>query len=147
MNINQNDPHRYDDIIDLPHHVSKTHKHMSNLDRAAQFAPFAALSGHEDAIIETARRTNEKLILDESELELLDRKIQIIEENLESKQLIKIMYFQPDHKKNGGSYISIEGVVKKIDEIENLLVMDSLQKISIDDIYRIDGEIFNNYEI
>lgn len=104
---------QYDDIIHLPHHVSTTHQRMSNLDRAAQFAPFAALTGHEEAVKEVARRTNEKIELDESELEILNRKLQKINENLPLKQPIKITYYQPDEKKNGGKYLTICQVIKR----------------------------------
>lgn len=143
---NQRDEHRYDDIIDLPHHVSKTHKHMSNLDRAAQFAPFAALSGHEEAVKETARLTDERMILDESQIAILDQRLQIISDQLDLKQPISITYFKPDMKKNGGAYITVNKVIKKIDTYENVIVFEDKTKININDIYFIDGEMFNQFD-
>lgn len=129
---------QYDDIIHLPHHVSKTHQRMSNLDRAAQFAPFAALTGHEEAVKEVARRTNEKIELDESELEILNRKLQKINENLPLKQPIKITYYQPDEKKNGGKYLTICQVVKKIDPLNQCIVLMDKSTILFDNLYAIE---------
>lgn len=129
---------QYDDIIHLPHHVSKTHQRMSNLDRAAQFAPFAALTGHEEAVKEVARRTNEKIELDESELEILNRKLQKINENLPLKQPIKITYYQPDEKKNGGKYLTICQVIKKIDPLNQNIVLMDKSTILFDNLYAIE---------
>lgn len=143
---NQDDKHRYDDIINLPHHVSKTHKHMSNLDRAAQFAPFAALSGHEEAVKETARLTDEKMLLDESQIQVLDHRLQIIIDNLKLKQPVSITYFKPDSKKNGGTYETVNKVVKNIDTYENVVAFEDKTKIKIDDICCIEAEMFNQFE-
>ena len=97
----------YSDIIHLPHHVSKTHPQMSMHDRAAQFSPFAALTGYDSAILETARLTKEKILLNEDMQELLDIKFQRLLEHLSEKPLISITFFCPDKHKQGGSYVSI----------------------------------------
>lgn len=132
----------YDDIIHLPHHVSTKHPHMALIDRAAQFSPFAALTGHGAAIKETARLTDERVELDEYMKNVLSNKLQIIAERLKDKPEIEITYFQPDEKKNGGAYVTAAGSVKKIDEYERIVVMTDRKEISIDDIVAIEGQIF-----
>jgi hypothetical protein len=138
--------HKYDDIINLPHHESGFHPHMSTLDRAAQFSPFAALSGYEGAIKETARLTNKRMELDESAKNVLDEKLRIIHEQLSSKPEIEIIYFQPDEKKTGGAYVSAIGIVKKIDGFERTVVMQDETRILIEEIIRIKGEIFRSID-
>lgn len=132
------DEHRYDDIINLPHHQSKERAHMSRHDRAAQFAPFAALSGHEEAIEETARLTDEKIILDESAIEKINEKLYEISQHLSEKWNVSITYFKPDRQKSGGAYLTDVGTVKKIDEIEKLVLMDSGMKIKMEQIVGIE---------
>ena len=123
---------KYDDIINLPHHRSKTHPHMAIIDRAAQFAPFAALTGYGDAIDETARLTDGRPDLDEQQLaELNERLLQIM---AEPNAVARITYFVPDEKKSGGRYEQAEGVIKKIDEIAKVIVMDGGEKIPLSDI-------------
>lgn len=123
---------KYDDIINLPHHRSKTHPHMPLIDRAAQFAPFAALTGYGDAIDETARITDIRPDLDEQQLaELNERLLQIM---AEPNAVARITYFVPDEKKSGGRYEQAEGVIKKIDEIAKVIVMDGGEKIPLSDI-------------
>ncbi|MCM1091616.1 MAG: YolD-like family protein [Butyrivibrio sp.] len=107
----------YDDIINLPHHVSSRHPQMSPLDRAAQFSPFAALTGHEAAIRETERLTEEFAELDEDKRELLDEQIRRIQARISSRPEVEVIYFQPDEKKSGGAYVTIRGKVKRIDVI------------------------------
>lgn len=123
---------KYDDIINRPHHRSKTHPHMPLIDRAAQFAPFAALTGYGDAIDETARITDIRPDLDEQQLaELNERLLQIM---AEPNAVARITYFVPDEKKSGGRYEQAEGVIKKIDEIAKVIVMDGGEKIPLSDI-------------
>ena len=123
---------KYDDIINLPHHRSKTHPHMALIDRAAQFAPFAALTGYGDAIDETARLTDGRPDLDEQQLaELNERLLQIM---AQPNAVVSITYFIPDEKKSGGRYEQAEGVIKKIDEIAKVIVMDGGEKIPLSDI-------------
>ena len=127
----------YNDIIELPHHTSPVRDRMSMINRAAQFSPFAALTGYDEAVKETARVTKEKIELDDNAKAMLDEKLQIIAEHLGEHLEVTILYFQPDMKKTGGEYVKITGTVKKIDQFErNIRMMDGT-KISIDEIYEI----------
>ena len=132
----------YDDIIHLPRHVSRKHPHMATTDRAAQFSPFAALTGHAAAINETARLTDEKVELDEYMKDALRNKLQIIANRLKEQPEIVITYFQPDEKKDGGAYVAAAGTVKKIDEYDRVVLMINGEEIPIDEIINIDGQIF-----
>ena len=132
------DANRYDDIINLPHHQSMERAHMSLHDRAAQFAPFAALTGHEEAIEETARLTDAKIILDESVVEKINERLYEISQHLTEKRNVSITYFRPDILKKGGAYLTDVGTVKKIDAIEKLVFMDSGMKIAMEQIVEID---------
>ncbi|MGN0374678.1 MAG: hypothetical protein ACI4EN_04195 [Butyrivibrio sp.] len=128
------DEHRYDDIINLPHHQSKARPHMSLHDRAAQFAPFAALSGHEEAIEETARLTDDKILLDDTATEKINEKLYEISQHLSEKRNVSITYFRPDAHKSGGAYLTDMGTIKRIDEIEKVIIMDSGIKIPMEHI-------------
>ena len=136
---------KYDDIIDLPHHISKKHPQMSLEARAAQFAPFAALTGYDDAVKETARLTNERIDLDEEAKMMLDAKLQVIREQLSEKPLVTITYFVPDARKDGGKYITTAGNVKKIDDYKHLIILDNGVEIPIDEI--IDIALNNSTEL
>ena len=125
---------RYDDIIDLPHHVSTTHHRMSMLERAAQFQPFRALTGYEDAVRETARLTDDRVELTEDEKALLDGKLQRLADNLASHPLVTVTYFQPDKKKSGGEYVTTTGQLKKIDDFEGVLILLGGERVVIEDI-------------
>lgn len=124
----------YDDIINLPHHVSKTRPRMSLEQRSAQFAPFSALVGYEDEIAETGRLTTERIDLDEEAKQILDRKLQAIIKNIFKEPTVAITYFVPDDKKDGGKYITTTGNVKKIDVYRNIIVLTDRKEISINDI-------------
>lgn len=130
--------HCYDDIINLPHHRSMDREHMSLQDRAAQFAPFAALSGHEEAIEETARLTDDQVILDENTVERINGKLYELSQNLSEKHEVSVTYFVPDATKSGGAYLTDVGTISKIDAIEQILIMDSGMKIKMDRIVRIE---------
>jgi len=132
------DEHKYDDIINLPHHQSKERAHMSLHDRAAQFAPFAALTGYEEAIEETARLTDEKIALDETAIEKINEKLYEISQHLSEKRSVSITYFRPDTLKKGGAYLTDVGTIKRIDEIEKLILMDSGMKIKLEQIVGIE---------
>ncbi|TCL57619.1 hypothetical protein EDD76_108154 [Kineothrix alysoides] len=132
----------YDDIIHLPHHVSFTHPHMAVINRAAQFSPFAALTGHDAAIKETARQTDKRVELDEYVKDSLKDRLQTIVDEIKEHPQITITYFQPDGKKDGGAYVSVTGGVKKIDLYARILAMIDGEMIPIDDIIGINGEIF-----
>ena len=127
----------YDDIIDLPHHVSETHPHMSLHDRAAQFSPFAALTGHGAAIEETARLTDEFAELDESRKEAINEKLMFISESAESAHEVTVVFFVPDGRKFGGEYVSVTGNVKKIDSYKHDVIMTDGRIIPIENIYDI----------
>ena len=127
----------YNDILYLPHHASTRHPPMPMSDRAAQFSPFAALTGHSDAIQETERLTGERVELSEEAKILLDQKQQYLT-SLDRPELT-VTYFVADTKKEGGAYVSTNGILKKIDPIERLLVLVSGQAISLDDIVEIES--------
>lgn len=132
----------YSDIIHLQHHVSMVRPHMAVFDRAAQFSPFAALAGHDAAIKETARRTDEKVELDEYVKDALQDRLQFIANRMKEYPEIAVTYFQPDGKKNGGAYVTAVNTVKKIDDYERVVVMSDGTTVPIDDIISIDGQIF-----
>ena len=136
--------HKYDDIINLPHHVSKKHPQMSLLNRAAQFSPFAALTGHEEAINETARLTDVFAELSDEKKEQLDEQLQLLKENLNQKPECEIIYFQPDGKKQGGAYVATRGIVKKIDEYGHQIIFTDGTVLPIEYIFSIRGELFQD---
>ena len=132
----------YDDIINLPHHVSKTRPQMSMLDRAAQFSPFAALTGYDAAIKETGRLTDEKIELDEDTKAALDMKQAYLIEMIDEQPEITIIYFLPDARKVGGAYVTVTGNLKRFDEYERLLILTNGKKIPMDDIADIESDLF-----
>lgn len=133
--------HAYDDIINLENPTSKTHPRMSLYDRAAQFSPFAALTGHDAAIREAARVTEEKQELGEDALALLNEQLNTIRQNAGSGQTVTITYFIPDDKKSGGAYVTHTGIVKKIDEYEGAIIMADQTVIPIDQIRELHGDL------
>lgn len=141
-----NDAHKYDDIINLPHHVSERHPQMSALDRAAQFSPFAALTGHAAAIKEAARLTEDWMELDENSKEMLDERLQTVREHIEERPEICITYFRPDERKYGGTYLTVRGRVKKVEEYGRKLCMEDGAVLSIENIFAIEGELFREME-
>ncbi len=124
----------YEDIIGLEHHQSKTHPHMTLHDRAAQFAPFSALTGHGAAIAETARLTEHEVTLDEYVAEEIDEKLQWLVQNLESKPQVTITYFVPDEKKEGGAFVQKTGCVKKLDSYQKTILFTDDTCIAIEKI-------------
>ncbi|MDO4272252.1 MAG: hypothetical protein Q4D16_01160 [Eubacteriales bacterium] len=135
MNNKDGDMHRYDDIIELPHPRSASHPHMPIPDRAAQFAPFAALTGHEAAIRETARLTENRIELDDDVKEVIDEKLRMIQEMLpEHQPQIAVTYFQPDEEKAGGRYVTIRGSVKKIDAYSHSVIMADYRQIPVEEV-------------
>lgn len=135
----------YDDIINLPHHVSDHHPQMSAYDRAAQFSPFAALSGHGEAIAETARLTGRKIELDEYEKLKLDEIITLLKEHISEGPDVEVTYFCPDPKKDGGEYITKKGSLRKMRDIEHLLVLDDGTEIYMDNILYICSSYINSF--
>ena len=138
---------KYDDMIYLPNPTPTCKPRMSLHDRAAQFSPFAALTGYEDAVEETARLTDTRLELSEDMKTILNEKMQMIIDNLDSEPIVTITYFVPDKKKSGGAYVDVTGVVKEIDEYERCIVMTDKKKIPIEQIRAIEGELFRGFEI
>lgn len=132
----------YDDIINLPHHVSSTRPQMSMIDRAAQFSPFAALTGYDAAIKETGRLTDEKIELDEEALSNLNMKFQILFERLDEQPEIAITYFKPDETKSGGAYLTTTDKIKKVDEYERIITTAKGTKIPMDDVINLESDIF-----
>lgn len=128
---------KYKDIINLPHHVSKTRNPMSLYNRAAQFAPFAALTGYDDAIKETARLTEERIELSDELKNMLNQKIKLIIENIKLQPEVAITYYVPDNKKSGGVYKTISGNVKRIDEVEKCIIFTNKLKIKVSDLLNI----------
>ena len=124
----------YDDIIRLPHHVSQNHPQMSMHDRAAQFAPFAALTGYEAAVGETARLTTERRELDAQEAEELNRRLTELAARLPDHPEVTVEYFVPDDRKAGGAYVTMTGVVRHISVAEKTLVMEDGTVISLEDV-------------
>ena len=132
----------YEDIVNLPPYISKKHPQPTMMDRAARFAPFAAITGYEEMVLEEARVTEERIDLDEDALSLLNEKLNMIQEFLDEEPEVTITYFEPDKKKSGGAYVSITGVVKRIDEYEHLVIMTDGKKIYIEDIYNLQSDLF-----
>lgn len=134
----------YDDIIHLPHHVSATRPQMSIANRAAQFSPFAALTGYDAAIAETARLTDERKELSDDMLETLSMKLGMLEEAVADRPEVSVTYFQEDEKKEGGAYITVTSAMKKIDDYEGVIVLVTGKKIKIKDILDINGKLFKS---
>ena len=136
----------YEDIIDLPHHVSNKRPRMSIIDRAAQFSPFAALVGYDAAVKETARLTADWTELDENSKTILNEKLQMVLEQAQKSPEIIITYFVKDEKKNGGAYVTAAGILKKVDTYEQMLVMRDGTRIPLSDIFEIEGELFRSMD-
>ena len=132
------DYHRYDDVIYRQHPTSKKHPRMSNMNRAAQFAPFAALTGYEESIEETTRITDRRIELSEYEIEELNAKLNFIQEHIKERPEVTITYFQPDERKEGGAYITVTGKVRRIDEVNGVLVFEDEKIICLETIIEID---------
>ena len=132
----------YEDIVNLPPHISKKHPQPTMMDRAALFAPFAAITGYEEMVLEEARITEERIDLDEGTLSILNEKLNMIQEFIDEEPEIKITYFEPDKKKSGGAYIDITGTVKRIDKYECHVIMTDGKKIRIEDIYGLESDLF-----
>ena len=129
---------KYDSIIDMPHYRSKKRPAMSNYDRAAQFSPFAALTGYDDTVRETARLTDEKLELTADRINDLNQKIAFLKEHAEERPEITVEYFIPDEKKSGGKYVTLLGKFRRIDEYNHNMVFTSGEEIPLNDIFEID---------
>lgn len=137
----------YDDIINLEHHVSQKHPQMSLDARAAQFAPFAALTGFDEQLKEAERLTNERKFINEDLREKLDNKLQIIQKQISVKPTITVTYFVYDLRKQGGSYRTVIGKVKKIDKYKNVVILENKTEIPIEEIIDINSNLFESCDI
>ena len=136
----------YADIIDLPHHVSEVRRRMTPLERAAQFAPFAALTGYDAAIAESARLTEEKIVPGEWAQEELNERISFLQTCVSDHPLLTVTYFLPDLQKAGGKYVTVSGRLKKLRLFERELLLSACGPIPLDDIRSIDGDIFTGID-
>lgn len=134
---------KYKEIIHLPHKQSATRPHMPVADRAAQFAPFAALVGYDDAVRETARLTDSRRELSDGALEQLNAKLSYIQDHLDEQPEVSITSFQPDSKKSGGVYLTCSGVVRRVDDYEHTVLLQDGREIFIDDIVEIESSSFH----
>ncbi len=135
---------KYDDIIHLSRPTSQNHMPMPMKDRAAQFAPFAALTGHGSAISETARLTEKQIVLDESEKEILNRKLNFLAENIKFRPMVTLTHFVQDELKSGGEYVRTSGRLKKMDTYRREIILDGVMCIFIDEVIEIEWEEFEN---
>ena len=136
---------KYSDIINLPHHQSENHKRMDKINRAAQFAPFAALTGYAEAINEAGRIVDKKIILSNEEKEKISNILSYLNLHIKEDIIITIVYFIKDNLKEGGSYNTITSSLKKIDEFNKIIELKNKTKIKINDIYQINVDIFNEF--
>lgn len=143
---NLEDIHNYEDIIDLKYPYPTHRKKMSMVNRGAQFAPFAALTGHDSAIIETARLTDQKIQLSDEYIQRINERINIIQSLLPDCPCVYITYFLPDDKKTGGSYVEVKCQIRKIDEYDRKIILKDNKTILIKDIIDIKGDFFDKYD-
>ena len=146
MNTPTGNPHRYDDMIGLPHPVSRFHPPMARSKRAAQFAPFDALAGFGAAIHEAERETEEKKELSEDMIDIIDVRLAMIQHHIKEQPSVTVTYFLPDTKKAGGRYVTVSGNVKMLDGVEHVMIMTDGTRIPIEDIGYIDGNLFRMFE-
>ena len=137
---------KYDDIINLPHHVSERHAQLSKASYAAQFSPFAALTGYDGIVSEAARVTDERVELGETDMEILSAKLQITLEREKEHPQVVVTYFKPDEKKSGGAYLQKTAEIKRVDDVERLIYFTDGTKLPIDDVVNLEGEIFDILE-
>lgn len=138
---------KYDDMLQLPHHVSASRKPMAITARAAQFAPFAALSGYDAEVQEAGRLTDRPIEPDEYEKEALNARLQLLARHLREKWVVSLVFFQPDERKAGGAYVTRTGTVKKLYETERLLTLTDGTVIPLDDLIALEGEEFAAYDL
>ena len=133
----------YEDIVNLPRPISKKHPEPTMLERAARFAPFAAITDYEEMVLEEARITEERITLDENALNLLNEKLYILQKFPDQMPTLKVTYFEPDKKKSGGAYVTYKGTVKRVESYQKLLVMNDGKKIPFEDICTLESELFD----
>ncbi len=138
---------KYDDMLQLPHHVSANRKPMAMTARAAQFAPFAALSGYDAEVQEAGRLTDRPIEPDEYEKEALNARLQLLARHMREEWVVSLVFFQPDERKAGGAYVTRTGTVKKISEAERLLTLTDGTIIPLDDLIALEGAEFAAYDL
>ena len=138
---------KYDDMLQLPHHVSASRKPMAITARAAQFAPFAALSGYDAEVQEAGRLTDRPIEPDEYEKEALNARLQLLARHFREEWVVSLVFFQPDERKAGGAYVTRTGTVKKLYETERLLTLTDGTVIPLDDLIALEGEEFAAYDL
>ena len=138
---------KYDDMLQLPHHVSASRKPMAMTARAAQFAPFAALSGYDAEVQEAGRLTDRPIEPDEYEKEALNARLRLLARHFREEWVVSLVFFQPDERKAGGAYVTCTGTVKKLYETERLLTVTDGTVIPLDDLIALDGEEFAAYDL
>ena len=141
MDPNQNDLHRYDDIINLPHHTSKVHPRMPMEKRAAQFSPFEALTGYGDAVAETVRLTDSRMDLDESERAVLEERLQLLLDAENPKPDVTLTWFIPDERKDGGRYVTHTGKLRKFDALARVIVMEDGTLVPVDEVTDVQSKL------
>lgn len=134
---------KYDDILHLPHHVSTKHPQMSMQDRAAQFSPFAALTGYGEVIRETGRLTEDWIELDEESKSELDRWLRLLATSSDQEPAVTATWFQPDERKEGGAYVTVTGRVRKLDESASVLVLEDGTRIPIRRLVSLEGDFLH----
>ena len=144
--MNDKYDHQYDGIINLPHHVSATRPQMSMTNRAAQFSPFAALTGYDAVIKETGRLTDHRIELSEDSRANLDRKQQLLLDSLADHPEVSVTYFIPDERKAGGAYVTVTGIVKKLDDFQRIMVLTDGTVIPLDEILKLESDLFRELE-
>lgn len=142
ISTDQNDPHRYDDMLDLPHHVSGTRRHMTMEQRAAQFSPFAALTGYDEAIQESSRLTVQRAELSQEEQDLLNHRLQVLSRHEKEEPEVTVTWFEEDPRKDGGSYRQKTVHVHRVDEFTGNLVLSDRKTISFQDIMTLESPLF-----
>lgn len=140
--VNEKDRHRYDDVIGLQHPTSAKHPRMSGMNRAAQFAPFAALTGYEESIGETARLTDRKTELSEDEIAKINEKLNFLREHIKERPQVTLTFFQPDSRKEGGAYLTVTGKVRRIDEVNRVIVFEDERVVWMEEITEVDVKGF-----
>lgn len=137
----------YEDIVNLPPHISKKHPQPTMLERAARFAPFAAITGYEEMVLEEARVTEERVELSEGAKATLNKKLSILKDNLSMSPEVTVTYFEPDQRKAGGAYLTCSGVIRRVDEHNHLIQMMNGKQILMDEIYELESGIFGSFGI
>ena len=146
MNASAGNPHKYDDMIGLPHPVSRTHPPMARGKRAAQFASFDALTGFGAAIHEAGRETEEKIELSEDEIDMVNARLAVIAQHIKEEPSVTVTYFLPDDKKAGGRHVTVSGNVRKLDGVKRVIMMVDGTQIPIEDVRMIEGDLFRVFE-